>query len=66
MDRRDFLKMCGAGSLAACMGAGTAGGYVAAHNWDKYDFGSGPAVKDRWLCPLLHRLKWCRTSGWGW
>ena len=47
MDRRDFLKVCGTGSVAGLMGARTAGGYVAAHNWDRYDFGSGPAVKDR-------------------
>ena len=47
MQRRDFLK----GSVAAAgllgIGAGSAQGMVSAHNWGKYDFGSGPPVTDR-------------------
>ena len=46
MRRRDFFKgsMAMAGALAM---RGEARGMVRAHNWEKYDFGSGPAVKDR-------------------
>jgi hypothetical protein len=46
MDRRDFLK----GSVvaaAAGLGAGQQQGFVPAHNWGNYDFGSGPPVADR-------------------
>ncbi len=46
MRRREFLK----GSVvaaAAGLGADKAQGLVPAHNWGKYDFGSGPAVPDR-------------------
>lgn len=46
MRRRDFLKS-GALAAAAGLGAGRAQGYVPAHNWGNYDFGSGPAVSDR-------------------
>jgi len=37
------------GAVIALAGAGlkTAQAYVPAHNWDKYDFGPGPQVKDR-------------------
>ena len=38
MQRRDFMR---AGLL------GTAAAYVPPHNFDKYDFGSGPAVQNR-------------------
>jgi hypothetical protein len=41
MRRREFLKAGGAVATAA--GAP----YVPAHNFDKYDFGSGPRVADR-------------------
>lgn len=42
MRRRDFLKTGGGvAALAAALP------YVPAHNFDKYDFGSGPKVKDR-------------------
>jgi hypothetical protein len=47
MDRRDFLKTSGAVTLLSGVGAGTANAFVPAHLWEKYDFGSGPAVKDR-------------------
>ena len=46
MDRRDFLKT----SLAAGAAAGLSPvlqSWIPAHNWEKYDYGSGPEVKDR-------------------
>jgi hypothetical protein len=46
MNRRNFLKITGAVSF----GAGALNnvfGFIPAHNWEKYDFGSGPIVKDR-------------------
>ncbi|HTV13727.1 MAG TPA: twin-arginine translocation signal domain-containing protein [Acidobacteriaceae bacterium] len=46
MRRRDFLKGS-ALAAAAGLGAGRAQGYVPAHNWGNYDFGSGPVVNDR-------------------
>jgi len=47
MKRREFLKSSAlmAGFLQSA--AGSASGAVRAHNWDHYDFGSGPEVKDR-------------------
>lgn len=47
MNRRNFLKSGGALAVSAGVGAGAARGIVPAHNWGKYDFGSGPAVSDR-------------------
>jgi len=47
MQRRDFLKSSVALAVAAELGAGKAHGLVRAHNWDQYDFGSGPQVTDR-------------------
>src|SRR4051794_32789429 len=47
MRRRDFLKTGVAVAAASEFGIGLAHGFVRAHNWDKYDFGSGPAVPDR-------------------
>lgn len=47
MDRRDFLKRSAVLAVAAELGASRAHGLVRAHNWDKYDFGSGPPVTDR-------------------
>ncbi|MGA2611441.1 MAG: twin-arginine translocation signal domain-containing protein, partial [Halobacteriota archaeon] len=38
INRREFLK-------AGALGAGAA--YVPPHNFDKYDFGAGPAIVDR-------------------
>jgi len=43
MHRRDFIK---AGSATALL-AGTRGHAAAVHNFDRYDFGPGPAVADR-------------------
>ncbi|MGO9087748.1 MAG: hypothetical protein ACLP6G_05085 [Terriglobales bacterium] len=47
MQRRDFLKSSVALAVAAELGTGKAQAIVPAHNWGKYDFGSGPAVTDR-------------------
>jgi hypothetical protein len=47
MRRRDFLKSSVTLAVAAELGANSAQGMVRAHNWDKYDFGSGPTVTDR-------------------
>lgn len=47
MDRRGFLKSSSALAMAAGLGAKDAQGLVPAHNWNKYDFGSGPPVSDR-------------------
>jgi hypothetical protein len=41
MDRRDFLKAGGLAALLSGVGAGSANAFVPAHNWEKYDFGSG-------------------------
>ncbi len=48
MQRRDFIKGGIVGSIAAAEAIGNpARGAVRAHNWDKYDFGGGPVVRDR-------------------
>jgi hypothetical protein len=47
MRRRDFLKTGVALAAAAELGENKAQALVRAHNWGKYDFGSGPEVKDR-------------------
>jgi hypothetical protein len=47
MDRRSFMKTSGAVLALAGAGLKTAQAFVPAHNWDKYDFGPGPQVKDR-------------------
>ena len=47
MQRRDFLKSSVALTVAAEFGISKAQGLVSAHNWGKYDFGSGPPVTDR-------------------
>jgi hypothetical protein len=47
MRRRDFLKSSVALAMAAELGPGQARAIVPAHNWGKYDFGSGPTVMDR-------------------
>ena len=45
MDRRALLKLGAAGLGAAA--ASPALGFVPAHNWDRYDWGTAPPVKDR-------------------
>ncbi len=47
MKRRTFLKTAALGGMAVEVNARNSVGHVPAHNWDKYDFGSGPTVKDR-------------------
>ena len=47
MQRREFLKSSVALAVAAELGTNKTQGFVPAHNWGKYDFGSGPTVIDR-------------------
>jgi hypothetical protein len=47
MNRRAFLKTAGVAGVAGGVGVGSAKAFVPAHNWDKYDFGSGPPITDR-------------------
>src|SRR6202789_1594524 len=47
MQRRDFLKRSAAIAGGLNLAASSAKAAVRSHNWDKYDFGSGPEVKDR-------------------
>lgn len=47
MKRRDFLKATAALGTAAGLASKSAHALVPAHNWGKYDFGSGPPVTDR-------------------
>ena len=47
MKRRAFFKTAALAGLAAPLTVREAAGHVVAHNWDKYDFGSGPVVNDR-------------------
>jgi hypothetical protein len=47
MQRRDFLKSAVTVAVAAELGLGKAQAKVPAHNWGKYDYGSGPTVNDR-------------------
>jgi hypothetical protein len=47
MRRRDFLKAGGATALATGLATSPARAIVPGHNFDKYDFGSGPVVVDR-------------------
>ena len=47
MDRRSFLKSATAAGLAAGLYKSSANASIPEHNWDKYDWGAGPAVPDR-------------------
>ncbi|MBN2348094.1 MAG: hypothetical protein JXJ22_04615 [Bacteroidales bacterium] len=47
MDRRSFLKTSGSIAVASALVTRGAYGFVPAHNWEKYDFGSGPVVTNR-------------------
>jgi hypothetical protein len=47
MKRRSFFKTIGTLPFVAGVGFDNAFGFVPAHNWEKYDFGSSPQVKDR-------------------
>ncbi len=46
MQRRTFFKTAALAGFAS-PGLRQASAYVPTHNWDKYDFGSGPSVKNR-------------------
>src|ERR1700757_2350954 len=47
MNRRNFFKSGGLAAAIAGVGARKGSSFVPAHNWDKYDFGSGPSVTGR-------------------
>ncbi len=47
MKRRSFLKAAAFAGISTEMAARKSAGHVPAHNWDKYDFGRGPAIRDR-------------------
>ena len=47
MDRRSFLKSATATGLTVGLYKATANASIPEHNWDKYDWGSGPPVRDR-------------------
>ena len=46
-DRRTFLRAMGAGGIAAGLPSRRAAAFVPAHNWDGYDWGTAPPVRDR-------------------
>ncbi len=47
MNRRSFLKSATATGLTVGLLKAGASAAIPEHNWDKYDWGSGPAVPDR-------------------
>ncbi|HUC28274.1 MAG TPA: twin-arginine translocation signal domain-containing protein [Candidatus Acidoferrum sp.] len=47
MHRRSFLKAGGALTLATGLGTRPLLAHIPPHNFDRYDFGSGPPVSDR-------------------
>ena len=47
MNRRKFLQAAGATGLATGLATPAALAYIPEHNWDNYDWGTGPEVKDR-------------------
>ncbi len=47
MDRRSFLKSATATGLAVGLHKARANASIPEHNWDKYDWGSGPSAPDR-------------------
>jgi hypothetical protein len=47
MNRRELFKTVTLAGLAAPLTVKKSAAHVVAHNWDKYDFGSGPPVNDR-------------------
>ena len=65
MQRRAFFKTAAFAGLATPMTLRNAAGYIPAHNWDKYDFGSGPSVKHRLnQGPFPATLRNCRAAWW--
>ncbi len=47
MNRRTFLKSSALSALLSGIGIKTARAFIPEHNWENYDFGNGPTVKDR-------------------
>ena len=47
MNRRELFETATLAGLAASLTVNKSAAHVVAHNWDKYDFGSGPRVNDR-------------------
>ena len=47
MDRRRFLNFAAATGFTVGLYKASANASVPEHNWDKYDWGSGPPVPDR-------------------
>jgi hypothetical protein len=47
MNRRGFLQKAGVAGLSAGLTSTRARATIPEHNWEKYDWGSGPEVKDR-------------------
>ena len=47
VNRRKFLQAAGATGLATGLGSTAALGYVPEHNWENYEWGAGPDVKNR-------------------
>jgi hypothetical protein len=47
MDRRSLLKSVAATGFAGGLLKDTVNATIPVHNWDKYDWGPGPAVPDR-------------------
>jgi hypothetical protein len=47
MNRRSFLQTAGTAGLATGLSSTAAQAYIPEHNWEKYDWGAGPEVKDR-------------------
>jgi hypothetical protein len=47
MHRRGFLKSATAAGLSIGLYNAAAKAYIPEHNWDKYDWGSGPPISDR-------------------
>ncbi|HET8668850.1 MAG TPA: hypothetical protein VFM10_12775 [Terriglobales bacterium] len=47
MNRRTFLKTTTATGLTAGLCSATARAYIPEHSWENYDWGAGPAVRDR-------------------
>src|SRR6478736_10261105 len=47
MDRRGFLKSAAAAGVTVGLYKASANASIPEHNWDKYDWGSGPTVLER-------------------
>lgn len=47
MNRRTFLKSSALSAILSSIGIRSARAFIPEHNWENYDFGNGPTVKDR-------------------